>query len=380
MELEKLIKKISIDDSRFFVKTFVVGAILSLTFFLLLFSSARTYRSDILVLVNVKSSVLAKNQNRLIDQIATIPSTLSFYNRLLKFNPDVRDISAGLSSKEKKEKWNEIVLVSRSAENASLIKISVTTSRANDSEQLASKTARTLFDTSAFYYNIKNELSMSVVDGPITTSNVPGLFWILILSVVGGFAISGLLNYSVSNPGKFFISKKSIMESAGMLKKNFFFDFKKKSEKSPEQELESLRNLYESEQINNATFPIEEKEEILPEPEAIIENVSEIPEIDPRFQEMKKITKQIEPDKYPNFPEMPVHSSRVSSAPDNLPIADETFFVEENILDVPVEKPEEILPEQKPEVIEEEPQDSARKEPTAEELKKRLNQLLRGEL
>lgn len=348
---------------RFSAQVIVMGIILSLTFFLLAIDVFKIYRSEISILVNVKSELAQMQSERIMANIIELPRTLSFYDRLLKFNPDVRDVTLGLESNERKEKWNEMFSIEQVEQDASIFRISMIAKRENDSKQLASKSARTLFDTVAFYYDIKKDVDLRIVEGPISNPQVP--FWpgLLLLSIIGGFALSVLLNFF------FIIGRNRLIDGGDLLKKSYFFDFKKKSDAGAEEELESLSNLYQTEQ-SEAPFIFEEKEmgQILPMEKASQEDF--------KFQEIKKITKKFEPGKYPNFPEMPIREKQPEIVPHNLPIADDAFFAQ-------YETPQqEIVAEHpKPEVVvEQEPVASVKQEPTPEELKKRLNQLLRGEL
>jgi len=93
----------------------------------------------------------------------------------------------------------------------------------------------------------------------------------------------------------------------------------------------------------------------------------------PKIQEMKKMTKIIEKNKYPNFSEVPKYAQATASAPTNLPVADDSFFSQPN-LNAEQSKQSEIIE------IKEEPKIKIHPEPDAEQLKKRLNDLLRGEL
>ena len=85
-----------------------------------------------------------------------------------------------------------------------------------------------------------------------------------------------------------------------------------------------------------------------------------------QFQEMKKITKMTEQDKYPNFREVPKHAEQKASAPENLPVADDSFFMQTGL------NTQEKSNSEKSEI--------KKPEPTADQLKERLNKLLRGEI
>jgi capsular polysaccharide biosynthesis protein len=350
----RFVKNSELIYATFSARVFLVGLILSITFFLLLIDSNKSYQSEISILVNTKSDVAAINQAQIVGNIFELPKTLAFYNRLLKLNPDVRDVFAGQSAEQRKGRWNQMLRVERSNIDASVIKISVTANREADASALASKTVRTLFDTTAFYYNVKNDVDLRIIDGPITRAQVSNWFWLFAVSVISGFAISWLLQHLVFSDDSNRLSRPSF------LKMNSFFDFKKSPEMPGKDELESLNNLYQTPQVEEP-FVFEQESE---------GSVDFAPTADEEFEEIKKITKKLEQGKYPNFPEMPVEPKKFADAPDNLPIADSSYFAESAAS-------EESIPAQ-PTPFEEEKTIDGAKEPTPQQLKERLNQLLSG--
>ncbi|EKE18945.1 MAG: hypothetical protein ACD_9C00189G0003 [uncultured bacterium] len=367
MELEKTIKK-SLKSLHLSAKILIVGAILSAVFFLLLSELFKTYKSDISILVNLKSEIAVKQEQNILNSIMELPTTLSFYDRMLEANSDIRDVSEGLSSRQRKDVWNDMISLQRSNDEALVFKLSISAKQENDAKQLSSKAARTLFDTIALYYDVKNDVDLRIIDGPITKSYVRGWYVLLFLSIIGGFALALVLDSFSA------IGKQHLKRGGDIFMKNSFFDFKKKTDIPAEKEIESLHSLYEQ-QVPPFIFKEEKKYHVPSESEQKKEEIDfeEPSREDLRFQEMKKITKKMEPGKYPNFPEMPVMEKKKASAPDNLPIADESFFQEYGIDQEPVEKEKDID-------TREEKQEKDSQEPTPEELKKRLNQLLKGEL
>jgi hypothetical protein len=315
-------------------------------------------------MINTKSIAAVKQQPQIVSNIMELSKTLSFYDRLLKNNPDMRDVTSDLAPAQRKAKWNTILTVEKASYDASVINITTTTTHASDSIQLAKKTARTLFDTSAFYYNVKNDVDLRLIDGPITRTQVSNWFWLLLLSIVMGFSASGMLEYLV------FGEKRITIKKPDFSKMNSLFDFKKNADVKIEDELESLNNLYQ-EDLANTPFVFNDEH---PAPEEISAELPDSKNYDEKFQEIKKITKKLEPGKYPNFPELPTEHKQPSAAPDNLPVADDAYFSQ-------YLQPVESVPANLPVQIEEQqPSIDTKKEPTPEELKKRLNELLKGKI
>ena len=172
-------------------------------------------------------------------------------------------------------------------------------------------------------------------------------------SLLMGFLIALFLEQILSKSKEIFLGKPRIPRSADEA-----FEFRKEAPKSSKEGIEVLKDLYMSQEAEAPFFSKEKKQERI----ISSENYNGISDFDSRIKEMKKITKIIQQDKYPNFPEMPVRETKKSGAPENLPIAD--GFPEEH---------QKVSQQEKPRI-------ETNREPTAEELRERLNRLLRGEL
>jgi hypothetical protein len=352
MKMHDQPQNMDLNKIRLSVQVFIVGAILSITFFLMFVDALKTYTSSITILVSAKSEIAAGQQPQIIANILEFPRTLAFYDRLLKYNKDVRDVAATQNQDRRKKTWNSMLSVTRVGENSSILKISITAGQAADADLLAQKTVRNLFDVTAAYYDIKNDVDLRIVDGPISRTAVALWYWTAPLSIVLGFLIAFFLQYVMLR------NKQALLKTDCSAEEKSFFDFKKGSRMPSAKKIESLEELYAAEQAE-APFRPQAK--------------SLVAEITPQIQEMKKLTKMIEPDKYPNFPEMP--QTPRAGAPDNLPIAGGDFLHQS--------EPEDARPDvekQNDDILVEEKKPTIHPEPTAEQLKERLNKLLRGEL
>lgn len=405
MKIPQLSKTSIIQRMRFSVQVFVVGSILTTTIFLLAVDALKTYTSTVSVLIVPKSQVAATTERQIVANILEIPKTLSFYNHLLKLNPDVRDVANGLTDIKRKNVWNEMLSVEKVNSKGSVINISITTPRQSDSELLSGKIARTLFDVTGKYYNIKTDLDMRIIDGPITNSQIP--FWqgLLLFSAIIGFGLAIALKllmlgngFEIQEGGKIEeiesyleqeenldTNDKSIdgEEKNEIPKKKVWFDFSRFTNfstfsTSREAGKEALEKLYQNDQVEMPAARDEKFDDVM-----LDENYLKAFEQDLKIKEMKRLTKQIEPDKYPNFPEMPIHAAPIAApkndakagAPDNLPIADASVM---EMFSAPAPRD---LPAQSEKSETLEPQEPVTpKEPTSDELKKRLNELLRGKI
>lgn len=333
--LKQEIKNVKLHMS---LQIFVVGIVLSLTFFLLMLDNFKTYSSELSVLIVPKTDFAARQQSQLIGNILEFPKTLAFYDELLKRNSDVNDRARGLSADGRKSYWNEMLSVNQSSASSSVIKVSIQAENKNDAQQLNQKTVRVLFDTVSTYYDVKNDFDLRIIDGPIIKAQIPSWQILFLISIFLGFFLVLLLDFVIFGKSMKFINR---IDENELPRNKDYFDFK--HEDAEKENYFSQNNFIDAESENAG------------------------------IQKMKQLTKLIEPDKYPNFPEMPTMLEKRDAAPGNLPIADDDF--EENFLDVK----EAVNPQVEELEIPQLEVDQKSKEPTPDELKKRLNQLLRGE-
>jgi hypothetical protein len=283
---------------------FILAAILSIVFYLIFSENFRVYTSQMTIMFIPKSETAAFNSSAIMENLVRFPKFLSFYDRLFSLNNNLKDQFSGLSQDSRKKMWNQAMNISKD-DGSTMLKIEVTLKNREQSILFAKQTARTLFDTASFYYNIKTDADFRVVDGPVTVAITKSWYWLVLLSIFLGLAVSFILNFIFSN------FADSLANS-----KNIFI------KKTPAQEMQQFS-----------------------EPET---KSSKIP-----------------------FETLGVTEKRYQ-APPNLPIAPETDQVySEDLSQIPPAMDVETAPELKPQEM---------PEPTDAELKKRLNQLLRGEI
>lgn len=330
---------------RLFVVTLVFIIVASGLFWLDFF---RSYKAEIAVLVVPKPGISGASYD-IASTMADLTQTLSFYERVLSDNDRINDTAFGLTPQERKRFWNETVSVERTS-GSSLLTLQATGDTAEQAALIARQTVATLLAVTGFYYNIKTEVDVRIVDGPFVSHVLQTpLLWIVV-SIFCGIAVTVLffwiltlipgfiggrqenVNTPSSRPVADTPSDFAIGESVPWIDPQKFVPTKPKS-------------------LSFENFPIEEHSAVAPV----------------------------------------AHAPKRAQAPMNLPTADER-------MDLPVAD-EEALPfefEARPEEIEmsfveprmEETEASApasemsapaNGEPTAEEYKRRLNELLAGE-
>ena len=322
------IKKDVFGKTAFTARVLVVGMVFSATAFFIALDAFKEYKSSVSILVIPKNQVAAVQINDVVANISGFPKMLSFYERLLKFNPDIKDRFIGKDSDKKKASWNRIVEVSEMEAGGGAIMLAVYSKTSAQSTLLLKKTTNTLFDVTSNFYDIKSDFEMTVVDGPFTVAVLRGkVVWVAFSAMIG-FAMSLALNMLLAfSDKKYFFSK---------------YAFKK----SP---LTELKKRY-SGTVKKKEFPIGDVE--------ISQDIPYYFEIKDADEDYSGV----------DFSEDYGNYSKNASAPDNLPIADDSFSFEAPKADEAGQKETENFIELKKE------------EPTEEEIRERLNKLLRGEM
>ncbi len=338
----------------------ILAIVLSSAFFLLGAQKFKTYQSQMTILVIPKSANAINQQDKILNNLLELPKTLSFYDRLLKNNPSFVDSSAGKSSLERKRSWDDMIVVKQVNKNGSMISISVSINNETDSDFIVSKTVRTLLDVASSYYNIKDDLDLRIVDGPITKVVFVGWPWILLVSILLGSLISLAL-------GRISALGKKAADFQDMLRNNPLRKLNRTQENEQPMSIKDLENLYTAEKQSDVAFKDQPVQ--LEETEAQTEQEPEQAEVEP-VAEVVHVQEIASRSVYPNFPEMPTQSVSRSAAPDNLPIAD---FGE--VTNLPAQ---EVVKNEIPK--EAQPAKEKTHEPTEDELRERLNQLLKGEI
>lgn len=311
-------------QSKIFWTLFVI---FSLVIFVMLINTNRIYESRSDILIVAKSRLASENFDQIIEDTVYIPRTLSFYDKMIADNENLTDNFKGLSSFERKLFWKKEIRTERIAKSG-IIMITVSNPDKSQAEMIGRQADITLASYLSQAYDIRTDIDLRIIDGPITNHTVRYSFLsLLFFSFLGGFA-SALIIY---------------------------WTFLKLSKIKP--------------QGKNISLPIS-LEKILRE----------------KDQKPKSLVYEEESLAASHIP-----TGTKAAAPDNLPIADEATFsglkpsgspdskkekkdVANDVLNIPDVK------EPTPEEVEKRMNKLLPKDPTPEEVKERLNKLLSGEL
>lgn len=160
-------------------------------------NSKKNYQSEIKVLLLPKSEVAAGNVDQIIENAKEIPRSLSFYDKLVELDPSIEDGSFNLSDEKRKIAWNSKIEIKR-IDKSGIISISAFSNDQTQAENISNRIANDLAIVMGKYYDMKTDLDMRRIDGPIVylVSQTNILNWIF-LSLLAGF-FSSLLIFSVS--------------------------------------------------------------------------------------------------------------------------------------------------------------------------------------
>jgi len=278
------------------LKFWITGVVLAVIIFFAGISLNSRYQSEVRILILPKSEIASRNSQQIIANAQEIPYSLSFYNKLVENNGDIGDEAEEFSNAKRKEFWNSKLKIKIKGQSG-ILSININDKSQWQAQVLSRAVAQNIAIVMSHYYNVKTDLDIRIIDGPIVStfkdySNKAWIFSSLILGFLISFAI-GLI--------KLFIVRIPVPEKITPLENVFSKSFKKTI---PEEE-----------------FKIEKRK-----------------------------------------PENPFIIEKKASAPTNLPTGKTNEL-------------EAFIKEKK----EKEPKKTSR-EATPEEIKERLNRLLRGEM
>lgn len=339
--------------NRAFAVAFVFVTLAALLFWL---DSFRTAVAETNILVIGKTEVIKGTE--VAENLSELSENLSFAERVIKANPDLESAFASPSPDERKKKWNQEVRV-KHAEGSGVLSVRTKHQDGEMAKNLAAAASQELLATAAFYYNVKTEVDLRIVEGPILSARIGNHFLYLLTSVVTSLALTGAFFFLLSALPRLFGAKR-VPEKAypGFIEGDSvpYIDPRKFIPRKPE--LLSYER--------RAAQVKDEKKEEAEIREEILSSVKPVKLQPPASQGSQNKTKTMGTVKAPAPANLPMAGEDM-----NLPFSDEPlpFTFEER----PEEEPDfSAMPV--PEIEE----TSEDKEPTAEDYKRRLNELLSG--
>jgi capsular polysaccharide biosynthesis protein len=359
---------------------FLVFFLVFLMFFLEHF---RVYSSEMTFLVAPKSEKTAGAAEMTVNSVAGIPQTLSFYDELLARYPEITDPWKVYSSKKRQAFWSDHLTVD-SKDESGLVTVRIKADSASDATMLANRVKDNFFQVIGRYYDIRNDIDLRKVDGPVTEAELYHPLGWIVLSLGFGFLLAfgaasvienlyGALEYPAQASGEISARIRRMLKPSKedylAVKSQLPFEIKPvvPKEAFPEKGVEE--NVREE----------QEKPAVPSLPDA----VAAIPALQAAAAEAKiPAVLETTPVAAPQEHAAAVMPESKSSAPANLPFLEEGISLEQYLFAGAElqEAPKEKVEEKAADAVSRQEEQSSRQEPTEEELKRRLNQLLRGEL
>lgn len=320
----------------------------------------RGYNAEVIVLVVARSGT-TETSGEVAANMAELTQTLSFYNRVLSENDLIDDDFDGYTPDKRKVQWNNTVSVTKQDGSGVLI-IRANGDTPEKVRRLALQTAQSMFAIASFYYNVRTDADMRMVDGPIVSYAIrtPWLYGGTVL--FSGLAVTML----------FFFLLRAVPELIGIKSKLISFsDVFAESEKSNIDEA-LARRAYPEFGVSDTALWIDPKK-FIPEKPHTLPFEGQFPEtvVAPRIYGEHAVKHSQAPANLPTAPDET-----------DLPVADETslpfeFETASEETDMSLAQSREdssaFFPEAASPALSAEREQS---EPTQEAYKRRLNELL----
>lgn len=277
--------------------------------------------------------------------LAELMKTLAFYDRMLAENDMIGDRFAGQTSARRKTLWNETIAVSQNG-TSGMFSVRVRSDDPETARLLARQAVRTLASAAGFYYDVRADIDLRIVDGPIVTAGVRHPFAYAAASLGTALALTAV----------FFFILRSVPAILARRESGETWSISG-NEHRQERPAYSI----------GETVPFIDPRKFIPEKPVALSYDT------PRTEEKKQDVPRTTHAKAPAPDNLPV-----GEAVPNLPVADEEslpFQFEE-----PEAPEEEVFPAPDEQAAAEDQHPTQKKtgEPTVEDYKRRLNELLAG--
>jgi|GEM_PF-1873313 len=167
----------------------------------------RSYSAEVTIIVIPRPGV-AQSETDIAENLAELTRTLSFYDRMLAENDLIDDAFDGYAPDKRKELWNGTVSV-RKMNDGSVLGLRVVGDTPEETTLLAQQTAKTLFSVAGLYYNVKTDIDLRIIDGPLLQYVLVKPFLYGTVSLFTGFFVTVLFFLLLSAaPGFVGVHKK----------------------------------------------------------------------------------------------------------------------------------------------------------------------------
>lgn len=181
----------------FWVTTIVIAVIA----FIIGTNSGKSFIGETSILLIPKSDKAVRNIDQIIANAKEIPKSLSFYNKLVELNPDMEDQASGLADAERKDFWNDKIVL-KNTRRSGIIRVNVFSDSQLQAEIISKQVANDISVVMSRYYDTKNDLDIRIIDGPIVYAFKKCSFLVISLySIILGLLAGTIIYFLVSFMG-----------------------------------------------------------------------------------------------------------------------------------------------------------------------------------
>ncbi len=174
-----------------YLKKIIIFAAIFLFIFLFFINKNKTYESETIALFLPKNETTARNLDSTIGNFKQILLSLAFNDRLSD-GSDALEPGLELPNYKRKEFWNSKVAVEQ-LKKSGAVSIKNFDASSGLAQELNIDTIESLIAIAGNYYNIKTDLGIRIIDGPIVkqamTKNLLATFWQSALWSIGLYLI-----------------------------------------------------------------------------------------------------------------------------------------------------------------------------------------------
>lgn len=171
----------------------LVAILIAAVIFAVGINQNKVYQSEIRLLFIPKNEVMATNIDQITENAKEIPSSLTFYDKLVEANPAIGNGIFTQPDKERRDIWNSKIKIER-IDGSGIISVSAFDADQAQAEMISLQVANDLSVVIGKYYNTQTELDIRTIDGPIDYQVPKADFanWIL-LSILSGLVFSAFI-------------------------------------------------------------------------------------------------------------------------------------------------------------------------------------------
>lgn len=169
--------------------------------------SFREYRAEISIIALPKGGDIPAGQ--VVENIAVLPTTLDFFDALVASDERIAlfsDIDEQPMA-VRKSAWSEMLTVERRGESG-VIAYSLAAESQEEAVLLARQMSKVLFEKIGAYYDIRSDVSIRLVEGPLVRTSVATPFLWIGMSLSFGIAAALVVTLILSNAALWFASAR----------------------------------------------------------------------------------------------------------------------------------------------------------------------------